>query len=114
MGQGSIAIRANDLAVLPLGLTTWPLGAKGEPRRVPTRLTHLVVAERRVHTPDAIAPLGPAAAVTALMRASLDFEVDHDKAVERLCRLVEHQPVAHLSFSRAEQAARLFLRQKNQ
>lgn len=59
---------------------------------------------------DLIAPLSPAVAVAALIETSLDYRADPDRAVERLCRLVEQKPVAQLSFSRAQQAARLLSR----
>ncbi len=113
VGEGAIAIRAKDFVVLPLSLSSRQSGAPTERSAEPTPVTHLVVSARQLHGPDTLEPLAPAAAVLALMRASLDFDVNHDKTVERLCRLVERQPVAQLSLSRADQASRLFLREKD-
>jgi hypothetical protein len=105
--DGVAAIRIRDLVVLPFGVSTRREGAVSDSRSVPTSLANLVVATRRLHARDAIAPLSPAAAVVELIERSLDFRVDGDRAVERLCRLVERQQVVDLSFSRAEQAVRL-------
>ena len=104
--QGVIAIRMQDLVVLPFGVSTRPEGAT-HGRRIPTPLDSLVVAAQRLHARDLIAPLSPAVAVAALIETSLDYRADPDRAVERLCRLVEQRSVAQLSFSRAKQAARL-------
>ncbi len=103
--RGVIAIRAQDLVVLPFGAE----GAASS-RRHPALLATLVVASQRLHARDLIAPLSPAVAVAALIETSLDYRADRDRAVERLCRLVERQPVAQLSFSRAMPAARLLAR----
>ena len=108
--HGAIAIRAKDFLVLPLGFVTRAVGATVEPERAPMPITNLVVSGRRLHARDPIVQLSPAAAVTALITRSLDYHIDCDRAVERLCRLVEHQPVAHLSFSRVQRAARLVSR----
>jgi len=104
--RGVIAIRVHDRVVLPFGASTRPEGA-GDSRRLQTLLAGLVVATQRLNARDLIAPLSPAVAVATLIETSLDYRTDPDRAVERLCRLVEQQPVAQLSFSRAKQAARL-------
>jgi hypothetical protein len=107
--RGVIAIRIHDRVVLPFGASTRPEGAAGG-RRIQTPLAGLVVATQRLDARDLIAPLSPAVAVVTLIETSLDYRTDPDRAVERLCRLVEQQPVAQLSFSRAKQAARLLSR----
>ena len=88
-----VPIRVKDNLVLPFGSTTGP-----------TPLEGLIVATQRVKTRTWIGPLGPAVAVAQLITASLDFHCDRNRAIERLCRLVEGQPVAQLSFSDAESA----------
>lgn len=104
--RGVIAIRIHDFVVLPFGARTRPEGSASSPR-IATPLANLVVASQRLHTRDLIEPLSPAVAVAALIETSLDYGADPDRAVERLCRLVERQPVVQLSFSRATPAARL-------
>ena len=99
--RGVIAIRVHDRVVLPFGASTRPEGA-ARSRRLPTPLADLVVATQRLHARDLIAPLSPAVAVATLIETSLDYRTDPDRAVERLCRLVEQRPVAQLSFSRAK------------
>ncbi len=107
--HGVIAVRTEDLVVLPFGVSSRPEGAALN-RRAATPLAKLVVAAQRLQGRDLIVPISPAGAVAALIETSLDYRADPDRAVERLCRLVERTPVAHLSFSRATQAARLLSR----
>jgi len=105
--EGVVAIRIRDQIVLPFGGNDRPEGAVGHRRSMPTPLANLVVATQQLYGRNALAPLSPAVAVAELITASADFPVDRDRAVDRLCRLVEHRPVAKLQFSKTEQAARL-------
>jgi hypothetical protein len=105
--EAVVAIRIQDQIVLPFGGSERPEGAVGHRRPMPTPLVSLVVATQQLYGRNALAPLSPAVAVAELIITSLDFPVDRDRAVDRLCRLVEHRPVAKLQFSRPEAAARL-------
>jgi hypothetical protein len=102
--DGAVAIRIEDRIVLPFGAGGRPEGAAGSSRRRPTPLASLVVATQQLSTRSTLAALSPALAVAELIPTSLDFAVDRDRAVERLCRLIEPLPVARLRFSTGEQA----------
>ena len=105
--QGVAAIRIEDLAVVPFGVSTRPEGAASSLRRTATPLASIAVATRRLQSRDAIMPLSPSVAVAELVGVSLDFPLDRDHSVERLCRIVERLSVAQLSFSRERVAAEL-------
>jgi len=105
--QGVAAIRIEDLVVIPFGVSTRPEGAAGSPGRTATPLASIAVATRRLQSRDAIMPLSPSVAVAELVGVSLDFPLDRDRSVERLCRIVERLSVAQLSFSRERVAAEL-------
>ena len=106
-----IAIRADDLVAVPLCARSQPEGAAG-PGRFAAPLERLVIAKRTpLYARDTrIAPMSPAEAVAALIRASIDFRIDRDRAVNHLCRLVEKRPAAQLRFSQPDEAARIVAR----
>jgi hypothetical protein len=54
-----------------------------------------------------MAPLSPAAAVAAMIGASLDLTIDRARAVTLLCRMLEQRPAVQLRWSNPQQAARL-------
>jgi hypothetical protein len=104
----AVAVRIEDLMIVPLGARNVPEGAAPPARRVPTTLCGLVVATRAsLHARDAIAAASPAATVAALIGASLDIKVDRTRAIRHLCRIVEQQPVARLDWNHPQEAARL-------
>ena len=110
---GLFAIRAKDLMILPLGARAQPEGAAAQAGRIPTSFSSLVVSARAplYNARDAaIDSMSPAAAVAALIAASLDFNVERNRAVNLLCRLVEQRPVAQLHWSRPPDAAQLLSR----
>lgn len=98
--SGLVAIRNQDLTILPLGARERPEGASAMTGRVETPLSGFIVAEESpLHDNNAISPLSPAAAVAALIPTSNDFKVDRIAAVKRLCDLVEKRPVVQLHWS---------------
>jgi hypothetical protein len=103
----SAAIRVADLKVAPLGASSQPEGAGTRFIRSPTPLGAIIVATETLHTRDTLAQAGPAAAVAELVRYSLDLPFNRNRAVERLCRICEQRPIAHVLFSRSEHAAEL-------
>ena len=109
---GLLAVRLEDLMIVPLGARARPEGAGVHTGRLPTPLNSLVVLKRApLHTRDAsLSPLPPAAAVAALMAASLDYHIDRHRAVRALCRIVEERPAAQVHFSRPQEAARVISR----
>ena len=108
---GLFAIRMADGMLLPLGARTQPEGAAALPGRVATPFASLVIATRAsLHQRDAIAPMFPAAAVAALLGASVDFRIERSRAVGHLCRLAERRPAAQLHWSRPQEAAQLVSR----
>lgn len=100
-----VPVRVDDLTVTPLGRSTWPRGAALRIDRSPHPLAGLVVVERRLQRRDELALLSPSVGVAELIRYCVDFAADRDRAVERLCRLVEKRPVGKLSYSSAESGA---------
>lgn len=106
---GLLAVRVDDLMIVPLGARTQPEGAAAHSGRVPTSFTRLVVMARApLHTRNAaIIPMSPATAVAALIGASLDFQIDQHRAVNLLCRLVEQRPIAQFQWNRPREAAQL-------
>lgn len=103
-----LAVRVEDLVIVPLGALGVPEGAALTARRVPTPLGGLVIANRAPrHARDTLAAASPAATVAALIGASLDINVDRTRAIGHLCRIVEQRPVARLDWHRPQEAARL-------
>ena len=112
LDAGLLAIRVDDLMIVPLGARARPEGAAARAGRVVTPLESLVVARKAaLHVRDtSIAPLSPAAAVAALIGASLDFHVDQNRAVSSLCRVIEQRPAAEVEFGRPQEAAKIISR----
>ena len=112
LDSGVIAIRSNDLMVVPLGARSQPEGAAAQKGRIPMRLENLVMAARVPlhHGNGSLTPVSPAAVVAKLIGTSLDFQLERSGAVERLCRLVERRPVARLDWNDPHQAARVITR----
>ncbi len=107
-----LAIRVEDLMIVPLGARSRPEGAAAKTGRVATPFERLVVTNRApLHARDvSISPLSPAAAVASLIGKSLDFRIERDRAVNSLCRLVERRPAAQVHFGRPHEAARVISR----
>ncbi len=107
-----LAIRVEDLMIVPLGARARPEQAAAKMGRVATPFESLVVTKRApLHARDvSIFPLSPAAAVASLIGKSLDFRIERDRAVNLLCRLVERRPAAQVHFSRPHEAARVISR----
>jgi len=109
LDSGLSAIRVEDLMLVPLGARPRTDGAgAAQAGRLITPLEGLVVTKRApLHARDtSLAALSPAAAVAALLGASLDFHVDQARATNWLCRIVEKRPVAQVQFTRARETAR--------
>lgn len=107
LDTGIVPIRMADVTVVPFGSSTRPEGAGERLRRKPTPLAGIAVATPQLQARDRLTAPGPAVAVTELIRCSVDFSFDRDRAVERLCRICEEHPVAQLAFSREDRAAEL-------
>lgn len=110
LDRAVIAIRIEDLTIVPLGAEAQPVQpADGAARagRVATPFEGLVIARRTpLYVREAsISPLSPAAAVAALIGASLDFHIDQPRAVSSLCRVFEKRPAVEVHFGQPEQAA---------
>ena len=106
-----IAIRAGDLMVIPFGAQTQGEGSASQVRfAVP--LDRLVIAKKApLYARDTrILPMSPAHGVAALVGLSLDFSVERERAVEKLCRLIEQRPAALLHYSRPDEAAEVISR----
>ena len=100
------AVRVDDLMLVPLGVGDHAgPAARGE--RVATPLDSVVVMKRApAHTKETtLAPCAPAAAVAALISASLDFHLDRNRAVNWLCRIVEQRPATRVQFGGLREAA---------
>lgn len=98
------AVRVDDLMLVPLGAQS---PAATQDGRRPTSLDRLVVARPApVHTREtSLVPCAAAAAVAALIGASVDFHVDRNRAVNWLCRIVEQRPVMQAHLDRPREAA---------
>jgi len=106
-----VAIRADDLMVIPFGAQTQ--GEASAPQvRFAVPLDRLVIAKKApLYARDTrILPMSPAHGVAALVGLSLDFSVERDRAVEKLCRLIEQRPAALLHCSRPDEAAEVISR----
>ncbi len=101
-----VGIRVQDNLVLPFGAEDSSAGDGGR-RPTPTPLASIVIAVQQLCGRTALVSLSPAAAVAELITASLDFQIDRNRAVERLCRVAERRPAAQLRFSDAQEAVRL-------
>jgi hypothetical protein len=109
LDSGLIAVRAEDLMMVPLGARVRPEGASASGGRLVTPFDGLVIMKKAaLHVQDAsLAPLSPAAAVAALIGLSLDFHNDQHRAVNLLCRVMEQRPAAQVHFGPPDHAARL-------
>jgi len=112
LGTGIVAIRANDLMVVPFGARPLPQGTAGQTGRLPMPLGDLVLASSAPlhHGDHSLTRVSPATAVAELISACVDFKLERRGAVERLCRLVEGQPVARLRWTDSQHAARVLRR----
>lgn len=112
LDAGPIAVRVADLMIVPLGARAQSEGGAAQSGRRATPLEGLVVSRRApLHARDAsIALLSPAAAVAALVGASLDFHIDQHRAVSLLCRVVEKRRAAQVHFSHPQEAAQAISR----
>jgi hypothetical protein len=89
------AVNKDDLTIVPLAAMRTPLAG-------------LVVASKPpLHAKDTITAASPAATVAALIGGLLAIDVDRNRAIEYLCRIVERRPVARLDWTRPREAARL-------
>jgi len=102
-----IPVKSKSCEVIPFARCSWPRGASARITQVPRRLDAIVHGSQRLHSKDAVARLSPAVAAAELIGQSKDFEVDRERAVQRLCALAEHLPAFGLSFSRAAGIPRL-------
>jgi len=99
-----VPIRIEDITVTPFGRSTWPRGAALRIDRSPCYLSGLIVTEYRLHQRDRLVPLSPSVGVAELIGKCVDFRSDRQRAVQRLCQLVEKRRVGKLWFSSAEGA----------
>ena len=107
LADTAIPIRTKTREAVPFARCTWPKGAAARIEQVATEVTAIVYARHHLHGRDVVKRLSPAAAVAELLRSSIDFEYDRDRAVKRLCQIVEQVPVFHLSFSQARSVPRM-------
>jgi hypothetical protein len=109
---GLLAIRVEDLMIVPLGARAQPEGAGAPTGRLATPLEGIVVMKKApLHVRDAsITPLSPAATVAALIGASIDFKIEPHRAVRSLCRVVEQRPAAQVLVTRPRDAAQVISR----
>lgn len=99
-----VPIRIEDCTVTPFGRSTWPSGAALRIDRSSYPLSGLIVTVYRLHQRDRLVPLPPSVGVAELIGKCIDFRRDRQRAVQRLCKLVEKRCVGMLSFSSAERA----------
>jgi hypothetical protein len=105
-----VPVRVEDCSVTPFGRSSWPKGAALRIDRTPCFLSGLIVTQYRLHQRDSLVPLSPAVGVAELIGKCIDFRFDRQRAVERLCRLVEKRRVGLLTFSSAERAVDVITR----
>lgn len=98
------AVRVDELTLVPLGARA---GGAAPTERAPAPLEDLVVLRRApTHAREtSLTPCAPAAAVAALIGASIDFHIDRTRAVSALCRIVEQRPAVQVQSGRAREAA---------
>lgn len=99
-----VPIRIEDCTVTPFGRSSWPRGAALRIDRSSLPLGGLIVTAYRLHQRDRLVPLSPSVGVAELIDKCIDFRSDRQRAVRRLCTLVEKRRVGMLSFSSAERA----------
>ena len=109
LDSGLLAIRIEDLMIIPLCARTQPEGAGAHRGRNLTPLAGLVVATQgTLHMRDtSLTTISPAAAVTALIGATLGAQTAPDRALRLLCRVVEQRPVAQFHWSHAQQGVQV-------
>lgn len=104
LGYEVIPVRTDSCTVIPLTRSVWPKNSAAQPEYQECKLDAIVYGSRQLHNRGALFALSPSAAVAELVRASRDFSLDRDKAIKRICELVEQVPVYQLSYSRTEEA----------
>jgi hypothetical protein len=101
LADEAIPIRSKNCRLVPFARCSWPKGASSRIKQSPSDLTAIVHGTRRLHSQDMVSPLSPSVGAAELIRESLDFRFDRERAVKRLCTVVEQVPVFELSFSQA-------------
>lgn len=104
LGDEVIPVRADTCSAIPFARCAWPNNASAQLEQKVCTLDAIVYGSRQLHNRGSLFALSPSVAVAELARASRDFFLDRDKAIKRLCELVEQVPVYQLSYSRTEEA----------
>jgi len=97
----AIPIKTRTCEVVPYARCSWPKGSAVRFEQTPAAVSAIVHARHHLHGKDLVTRLPPSLAVAELLRESIDFLHDRERAVKRLCEVVEKVPVFQLSFSRA-------------
>jgi hypothetical protein len=105
MGDVAIPVRSQSCEIVPFSRCSWPKGAATRVEHRLRPLTAIVHGTRHLHGRDSVVELSPSVGAAELLTESLDFKFDRERAVKRLCKLVEQVPIFGLSFSRAENAS---------
>lgn len=104
LGDEVIPVRADSCSAIPFARCAWPKNTSAQREHKICKLDAVVYGSRQLHNRGSLFALSPSAAVAELARTSRDFCLDRDKAIKRLCELVEQVPVYQLSYSRTEEA----------
>ncbi len=97
----AIPIRAKSAEIVPFSRCAWPKGAASRVQHSVTPVTAVVHASQHLHAREHVVELSPSVGVAELICESFDFRFDRERAVERLCKIVERLQVFELTFSSA-------------
>lgn len=103
LGDEAIPVRADKGEAIPFVRCAWPRGAASRMVGKVCKLDAIVYGSQQLHNRSTLFGLSPSAAVAELARSSLDFQLERDPAIKRLCELTEQIPVYQLSYSRVQE-----------
>jgi len=107
LGDEVIPVRQDDCMVIPFARCARLYDDSAAQQVVESKLDAVVYSSRRLHNRGALFSISPSAAVAELTRSSLDFPVDRQASIKRLCQLVEQVPAYQLNYSKEQEAAKM-------
>ncbi|MFK7829426.1 MAG: O-fucosyltransferase family protein [Congregibacter sp.] len=99
LGDEAVPVDAREASVTPFARCTATPGVAV----APCGLSAIVYGAQQLHSRTSLFALPPSVAVAELARTARDFALDRDRAIKRLCTLVEQVPAYQLSYAREDE-----------
>ena len=99
LGDHAIPVRPETREISPFVRSTWPTGASARLMPLISVLDAVVHGSKQLHRRDSLTLLSPSVGLARILGQSIDFHIDRERAMKRLCKLISEVPVYELSFS---------------